>query len=50
MWGEFYVCEGCGFTAEDDAELEKPGHQYGGLLEQLLPYGLSRARERREIA
>jgi hypothetical protein len=21
MWGRFYMCEGCGFTAEDDDEL-----------------------------
>ncbi len=22
MWGDFYVCEECGFTAEDDDELK----------------------------
>ena len=21
MWGQYYVCPGCGFTAEDDDEL-----------------------------
>ena len=23
MWGQFYVCQDCGFTAEDDDELER---------------------------
>ena len=22
MWGQYYVCQGCGFTAEDDDELK----------------------------
>ena len=22
MWGEYYMCEDCGFTAEDDDELK----------------------------
>ena len=22
MWGQFYVCQECGFTAEDDNELD----------------------------
>ena len=22
MWGQYYVCSGCGFTAEDDDELK----------------------------
>ena len=22
MWGDYYVCHGCGFTAEDDDELK----------------------------
>jgi hypothetical protein len=22
MWGQYYMCEGCGFTAEDDDELK----------------------------
>ena len=25
MWGQFYVCRDCGFTAEDDEELKPPG-------------------------
>lgn len=27
MWGKYYLCGGCGFTAEDDDELNGKGHQ-----------------------
>jgi len=25
MWGKYYLCGGCGFTAEDDDELHATG-------------------------
>jgi len=25
MWGQYYVCQGCGFTAEDDDALRPAG-------------------------
>ncbi len=24
MWGEYYLCNQCGFTAEDDDDLQSP--------------------------
>jgi hypothetical protein len=27
MWGRYYLCVGCGFTAEDDDELNGKGHE-----------------------
>jgi len=27
MWGKYYLCGGCGFTAEDDDELNGKGHE-----------------------
>ncbi len=24
MWGQYYLCQDCGFTAEDDDELKSP--------------------------
>ncbi len=26
MWGKYYLCGGCGFTAEDDDELNGKSH------------------------
>jgi hypothetical protein len=27
MWGKYYLCGGCGFTAEDDNELNGKGQE-----------------------
>ena len=27
MWGKYYLCAGCGFTAEDDDELNGKGRE-----------------------
>lgn len=27
MWGKYYLCGGCGFTAEDDDELNGKGRE-----------------------
>ena len=31
MWGPYYMCQGCGFTAEDDDEL-RPHQQIPAFL------------------
>ncbi len=33
MWGDFYVCADCGFTAEDDDELK-----VGAKLQPFVPF------------
>ncbi len=36
MWGEYYVCEDCGFTAEDDDDLSPAKHMGGKQLAAFL--------------
>ncbi|MBI1884988.1 MAG: hypothetical protein HYS09_01520 [Chloroflexi bacterium] len=51
MWGQFYACEGCGFSAEDDDHIKEPETAYGALfLEHLRAQAARRGAERREIA
>ncbi len=51
MWGHFYACEGCGFTAEDDDDIALPGRSSGAIVvRQMKIKQLSQTTERREIA
>lgn len=51
MWGEFYACEACGFTAEDDDEIKVSGNGYSSqLLEEVKNRSFLTNLERREIA
>ncbi len=52
MWGQYYVCQGCGFTAEDDEELKPQAAQAPAPPPQFLtilahPHGLWQATPRR---
>ena len=46
MWGEFYICEDCGFAEDDDLDHQT---KTAALLieEELQPYGSGFALERR---
>jgi len=52
MWGEFFVCDGCGFTAEDDDELVGARGRYSlQVLEEARALDAASATtERRQIA
>ncbi len=51
MWGRYYLCVGCGFTAEDDDELHANGAKAVPLLmpelTQIEAYQLRQASTRR---
>lgn len=51
MWGKYYLCGGCGFTAEDDDELdgkaEAPTPPPASQLTQIEAYRLWQASSRR---
>ncbi len=52
MWGQYYVCQGCGFTAEDDEELKPQAARAPAPPPQFLttlahPYELWQATPRR---
>jgi len=52
MWGEFFVCDGCGFTAEDDDELVGARGRYSlqAVEEARALDAASAMTERRQIA
>lgn len=50
MWGKYYLCGDCGFTAEDDNDLNgkaaKPGPPHGPELTQTEAYQLRQGATR----
>ncbi len=47
MWGEFYVCEECGFAAEDDSLVAEADSATLTFLEQIHSQRALTALERR---
>jgi len=45
MWGKYYLCGGCGFTAEDDDELGMGAQQAPPPLPDLTQIEVYRLRE-----
>jgi hypothetical protein len=49
MWGPYYICDGCGWTAEDDTHLDPSVATAGKLPLRVLTVGEShRAWEARQ--
>ena len=52
MWGQYYVCQGCGFTAEDDDQLKpqaasEPSLPHVFLTTSANPYEVWQTTHRR---
>jgi hypothetical protein len=50
MWGHYYSCEHCGFTAEDDDEISIPHASESQLLSEEKTVSIMSALERSEVA
>lgn len=50
MWGHFYSCENCGFTAEDDDEIKIPHNVGTQLIAEVSNANALLTGERRQIA
>lgn len=50
MWGHFYSCEECGFTAEDDDEIAAPHNAGAQLMAEVSNSSALMSVERSQIA